>query len=130
MIFSKKNDTYYRKYVMKSIQTNINSPKGSDKGNIENKLYYIYYWQRGPGGSMSYVVGLLSNSYKPITNTAWVRARLCTLQKGCTWLAAASDKAYQLLAHGRWFSINQSILLTTLEQLDSIFLVSNIRDMT
>jgi hypothetical protein len=24
--------------------------------------------------------------------------------KGCTWLAAASDKVYQLLAHGRWFS--------------------------
>jgi hypothetical protein len=24
--------------------------------------------------------------------------------KGCTRLAAASDKAYQLLAHGRWFS--------------------------
>jgi hypothetical protein len=43
-------------------------------------------------------------SYKPITNTAWVRARLCKLQKGCTRLAAASDKIYQLLAHGRWFS--------------------------
>jgi hypothetical protein len=43
-------------------------------------------------------------SYKPITNTAWVRARLCKLQKGCTRLAVASDKAYQLLAHGRWFS--------------------------
>ena len=25
-------------------------------------------------------------------------------KKGCTWLAAASDKVYQLLAHGRWFS--------------------------
>jgi hypothetical protein len=25
------------------------------------------------------------------------------LQKGCTRLAAASDKVYQLLAHGRWF---------------------------
>jgi hypothetical protein len=34
----------------------------------------------------------------------WVRARLCKLQKGCTRLATASDKAYQLLAHGRWFS--------------------------
>ena len=31
---------------------------------------------------------------------AWV----CKLQKGCTRLAAASDKVYQLLAHGRWFS--------------------------
>ena len=35
---------------------------------------------------------------------AWVRAQLCKLQKGCTRLAAASDKAYQLLAQGRWFS--------------------------
>jgi hypothetical protein len=34
----------------------------------------------------------------------WVCARLCILQKGCTQLAAASDKVYQLLAHGRWFS--------------------------
>ena len=30
--------------------------------------------------------------------------RLGKLQKRCTWLAAASDKVYQLLAHGRWFS--------------------------
>jgi hypothetical protein len=29
---------------------------------------------------------------------------LCKLQKGCTRLAAANAKAYQLLAHGRWFS--------------------------
>ena len=35
---------------------------------------------------------------------AWVRARLCKLQKGCTRLAAASDKDYQLLAHDWWFS--------------------------
>ena len=35
---------------------------------------------------------------------AWVRARLCKIQKRCTRLAAASDKVYQLLAHGRWFS--------------------------
>jgi hypothetical protein len=36
---------------------------------------------------------------------AWVRTRLCKLQKGCTRLAAASDKVYQLLAHGRWFFV-------------------------
>ena len=53
---------------------------------------------------MSQVVGLPNNSYKPITNTAWVHAQLCNLQKGCTRLAAASDKVYQLLAHDRWFS--------------------------
>jgi hypothetical protein len=27
-----------------------------------------------------------------------------SLKKGCIRLAAASDKVYQLLAHGRWFS--------------------------
>jgi hypothetical protein len=53
---------------------------------------------------MSYAVGLPSNLYKPITNTAWVRARLCKLQKRSSRLAAASDKVYQLLAHGQWFS--------------------------
>jgi hypothetical protein len=36
------------------------------------------------------------------TNTAWVLTRLCKLQKRCTRLA--TDKVYQLLAHGRWFS--------------------------
>ena len=37
---------------------------------------------QGPGGSMSQVVGLpnSNNSYKPITNMAWVRAQLCKLQ--------------------------------------------------
>ena len=53
---------------------------------------------------MSWVDGLPNNSYKPITHTAWVHAQLCKLQKGCTRLAVASDKVYQLLAHGRWFS--------------------------
>ena len=62
---------------------------------------------------MSYVVGLPSNSYKPITNTAWVRARLCKLQKGCTRLAAASDKVDQFLAHGRWFSLGTPASSTT-----------------
>ena len=49
----------------------------------------------------------------PITNTACVRARLCKLQKGCTRLAAASDKVYMLLAHGRWFSPGTPVSSTT-----------------
>jgi len=49
-------------------------------------------------------IGFSSSIYEPITNTAWVRARLCKLQKKCTRLAAASAQVYQLLAHGRWFS--------------------------
>ena len=62
---------------------------------------------------MSWVVGLPNNSYKHITNTAWVRVRLCKLQKGCTRLAAASDKVYQLLSHGRWFSPCSPVSSTT-----------------
>ena len=63
-------------------------------------IIHIYmFW----GGSMSQVVGS-NNSYKPITNTAWARTQLCKLQKGYTRLAAASDKVYQLLVQGRWFS--------------------------
>ena len=65
--------------------------------------YQLFKLQWGPGGSRSYVIGS-NNSYKPITNTAWVSTRLCKLQKGCTRLPSASDKVYQLLAHGRWFS--------------------------
>jgi hypothetical protein len=34
-------------------------------------------------------------------------------KKGCTRLAAASDKVYQLLAHGLWFSPGISASSTT-----------------
>jgi hypothetical protein len=54
----------------------------------------------------------LATHTKPITNTAWVRARLCKLQKRCTRLAAASDKVCQLLGHGRWFSPGSSTIKT------------------
>ena len=60
-------------------------------------IYFIHF-------EISLTFILPNNSYKPSTNTAWVRARLCKLQKGCTRLAAASDKVYQLFVHGRWFS--------------------------
>ena len=66
---------------------------------------------------MSQVVGLPNNSYKPITNTAWVRARLCKLQKGCTRLAAAKDKVDQLLSHGRWFSPGTPASFTTIAEI-------------
>jgi len=35
------------------------------------------------------------------------------LQKGCTRFATASDKVYQLLAHGRWFSLGTPASSTT-----------------
>ena len=46
-------------------------------------------------------------------NTAWVRAWLYKLQKGCTRLAIASDEVYQLLAHGRLFSPGTPVSSTT-----------------
>ena len=42
---------------------------------------------------------------------AWDRARLCKLQKGCT--RYTSDKVYQLLAHGQWFSPGTPASFTT-----------------
>ena len=62
---------------------------------------------------MSQAVGLPNNSYKHITNTAWVHAQLCKLQEGCTQLAVESDKVYQLLAHGRRFSLGIPASSTT-----------------
>jgi len=35
---------------------------------------------------------------------SWFGPGFVNYKKGCTRLAAASDKVYQLLAHGRWFS--------------------------
>ena len=40
-------------------------------------MHSIHNTTKGPGGSMSQVIGLPNNLYKPITNTAWVRAQLC-----------------------------------------------------
>jgi hypothetical protein len=34
-------------------------------------------------------------------------------KKGCTRLAVTSDKVYQLLAHGRWFSLGTPASSTT-----------------
>jgi hypothetical protein len=64
----------------------------------------------GPGGS----IGLPNNSYKPITNATGFGHSFVNYKKGCTRLAAASDKVYQLLAHGRWFSLGTPASSTTL----------------
>jgi hypothetical protein len=43
-------------------------------------------------------------------------------KKGCTQLAAASDKVYQLLAHGRWFSLASSTTKTGHHDISEILL--------
>jgi hypothetical protein len=40
-------------------------------------------------------------------------SKVFKLQKGCTRLAAANDKVYHLLAHGRWFSPGTPVSSTT-----------------
>jgi hypothetical protein len=47
---------------------------------------------------------------------------LCKLQKGCTRFTAASDKVYQLLAHGRWFSPASSTTKTGRHEIAEILL--------
>jgi len=43
-------------------------------------------------------------------------------KKGCTRLAVASDKVYQLLVHGRWFSPASSTTKTGRYDIAEIFL--------
>jgi hypothetical protein len=43
-------------------------------------------------------------------------------KKGCTRLATASDKVYQLLAHGRWFSPASSTTKTGRHDIAEILL--------
>ena len=54
-----------------------------------------------------------NKKYKTDMCSCYTIARLCRLEKGCTRLAAASDRVYQLLAHGRWFSPGTSASSTT-----------------
>ena len=67
---------------------------------FNRKLYQTSYIRRTRVAQMSQVVRSPNNSYRPITNTAWVDTLLCKLKKGCTRLAAGNDQVYQLLAHG------------------------------
>ena len=55
---------------------------------------------------------LKQKKYKTDMCSCYKIAWLCILQKGCTRLAAASDKVYQLLAHGRWFCPASSTIKT------------------
>ena len=70
--------------------------------------------QGGPGGSnsMSQLDYLTTHtSLSPIWRG--LAPGFVNYNKGCTRLAAASDKVYQLLAHGRWFSLGTLASSTT-----------------
>ena len=48
----------------------------------------------------------IKNGQKFVLTDSTLRTQLSFVhyKKGCTRFAAANDKVYQLLAHGRWFS--------------------------
>jgi len=48
------------------------------------------------------------------TSLSPIRCGFVNYKKGCTRLAAASDKVSQLLAHGRWFSPGTPASSTTI----------------
>ena len=59
------------------------APASRTKSRQDGRGISDYHWPReGSWSSMSWVVGLPINSYKSVTNTAWVCTRLCKLQKG------------------------------------------------
>jgi hypothetical protein len=64
------------------------------------------------------VVGLPNNAYKKKCTSLRPIQRgfvpgFVNYKKGCSRLAAASDKVYQLFAHGRWFSLDTPASSTT-----------------
>ena len=67
---------------------------------------------RGPGGSMSWSLDLTTHtSLSPIRRG--FALGFVNYKKECTRIAAASDKVYQLLVHGRWFSPGTTASSTT-----------------
>jgi hypothetical protein len=58
--------------------------------NINNCNNYLHY--------------LLRREHSVYTKCRGFAPAFVNYKKGCTRLAAANDKVYQLLAHGRWFS--------------------------
>ena len=81
----------------------------------------MFHFQ-GPGGSMSWQLDYLTThtSLSPI-RCGFVPG-FANYKKWCTWLATASDKAYQLLVHGRWFSPASSTTKTNRHDIAEILL--------
>jgi hypothetical protein len=75
---------------------NLWSPRARDHWNTIDPGTFIcinldLYMVIRAGVAQWVIVGLPNNSYKPITNTAWVWAQLCKLQKiACPWSVVLS----------------------------------------
>ena len=70
------------------------------------QLLFFLYFKEGPGGSIT-----THTSLSPIWRG--FAPDFANYKKGCTGLAAARDKVYQLLSHGQWFSPGTPASFTT-----------------
>jgi hypothetical protein len=86
VLFSGKKQSFERQYYP-LLQGN-NYINQSDKRSFLSMLFLSPIWRGFTPGFVNY-------------------------KKGCTPLAATSDKAYQLLVHGRWFSLGTLASSTT-----------------
>jgi hypothetical protein len=74
---------------------------------ISYEVYIKFSTLEGPGWLNE--LGLPNNSYKPITNTAWVRVRLCKLQTrgSAHWVCIA-----HLTIEWYWSKFQREIIIT------------------
>ena len=83
---------------------NVNEKLPSGAGTAYNSMRHLHSFQWGSW----YLKGPGSLDLTTHTNLSPIRRgfvpSFVNYKKGCTRLAAASDKAYQLLAQGWWFS--------------------------
>ena len=69
-------------------------------------LYCLFFFDLQRGAWVAQWVRSLDLTTHTSLSPIWhgFTPSLVNYKKECTWLAAVSDKVYQLFAHGRWFS--------------------------
>ena len=99
----------------------------------------VVKFSNGPGGSMSQVVGLPNNSYKPITNVAWIRAGFVNYKKSalecesqvikfisCLPMVGGSLQVLRLLPPLKLVAmILLKVALNTINQIKSLIHINN-----
>jgi len=74
-------------------------------------IFQLYHWATRALNKIDAINEITHTSLSPIRRG--FASGFVNYKKGCTRLAATSDKVYQLLAHGRWFSPDTPASSTT-----------------
>jgi hypothetical protein len=80
---------------------------------FKERWSYLQYKLQGVTMLIRNFKWLPNNSYKLSLIRRGFAPGFVNYKKGCTRLATTSDKVYQLLAHGRWFSPGTPVSSTT-----------------